>query len=379
MISVLYVNPQSYNNLSKYDAEIFGNLSGDIRIDYACSDKLDIDLESFSSISSINRIFKYNEKKHIFKVLSYLFSLLSLLLIINQRRPDAIHVQWGKLYSIESAFYKLVKKVFNIKLLFTVHNIYPHDCSESTKKRYRHFVKAFDHLFVHEESTKDQLIDWFERSSGNVTCITHGVIPFKQDKSSFDDEKLSNFFQNSDNITFSFVGYGTEYKGIMELLSAWEKNNLTNCRLLIAGKLCDKAKLWLKNNSVPHNTLIIDARISDNDLYHIATNTSVVLLPYKAISQSGLLLSTIPHRVPIVVTKLPGLLQPFKFGQIGWKIENCSQVNILKILNKLSLIPSEIASIRRDDELWKNVNRAFSWQKTAEETELTYREVVKFI
>ncbi|HFQ5292026.1 TPA: glycosyltransferase family 4 protein [Vibrio vulnificus] len=379
MISILYINPQSYNNLSKYDLEIFNNLSSEVKINYVCSDKLDVDLEFTSSVSSVNKLFKYNEKRHIFKLLSYLSSLIRLFFLISRMQPDIIHVQWGKLFSVERFFYKLVKKIFRTNLLFTVHNIYPHGCNERKKKTYRKFVQSFDHLFVHEETTKEQLTDWFDFSSKNITCITHGVIPFKNDKSNFDDFSLECFFKSDEFITFSFLGYGEEYKGIIELLNAWKNNTFNNSRLLIAGKLCESARQWLKCNQLPDNTFIVDGRISDNDLYHISAKTSVVLLPYKAISQSGLLLSTIPQRVPVIVTSLPGLLQPFKVGPIGWVIDECTEINIFNILEELSGSPSDISSIRNNNALWIDVQRQFSWEQTAKKTESTYFEVFKVV
>ena len=50
--------------------------------------------------------------------------------------------------------------------------------------------------------------------------------------------------------------------------------------------------------------------------------SDVLLLPYKEISQSGVLLSGLKYKKTFIVSNVGGLTQPFNLGKVGWVLEN---------------------------------------------------------
>lgn len=133
--------------------------------------------------------------------------------------------------------------------------------------------------------------------------------------------------------TLLFFGRILPYKGLDDLLQSLEFVR-GNVKLIIAGKeLTDHQKFLISSLKVPieiHNEWITDA-FADH-LYSIA---DVVVLPYRAISQSGPLLTAIGYRVPIIAPNLEGVKEfviddfnglLFKVGDIFDLAEKIDQI-----------------------------------------------------
>lgn len=69
-----------------------------------------------------------------------------------------------------------------------------------------------------------------------------------------------------------------------------------------------------------NNVLVINNFIPSEQLEAIMRVTDVQLLPYRTISQSGVLLSTIDKEIPYIATDVGGLSEPLSIASIGWLI-----------------------------------------------------------
>ena len=86
--------------------------------------------------------------------------------------------------------------------------------------------------------------------------------------------------------------------------------------------------------------------------------TDVFLLPYKRISQSGILLSALELSIPFIVTNVGGLAEPLKIADVGWKIECCTPDAIAEVLMKLVENPYELKIKKEKTEDWERVKNA---------------------
>ena len=103
--------------------------------------------------------------------------------------------------------------------------------------------------------------------------------------------------------------------------------------------------------------------------------TDVQLLPYRAISQSGVLLSTIDKEIPYISTDVGGLSEPVSIAPIGWLISPVSIDELLSLLELLSLHPEEIQCKKNNHDGWEAVRKYYDWKEIGRKTMDCYRTV----
>lgn len=107
---------------------------------------------------------------------------------------------------------------------------------------------------------------------------------------------------------FLFFGHIRPSKGIFELLSAIETINDT-CdilKIIIAGQDTEN-NLGSYKNSIPrlNNTKIINRYINEDEMKYLFENSDFILLPYREISQSGILEMAVTFKKPILASNIP--------------------------------------------------------------------------
>lgn len=359
----------SYNNLSIYDRSLLNNVKNIEKI-YLCNTKLEF--ENFEK-TIIKKIYNYSDKKGILKILSYVWSQLLFLLFFFKNNIDLIHVQWIKLPYFDYFLYKTLKKILKVKIIFTAHNILPHDTGLKYKNIYKRIYTIADKIIVHSLKTKEEIVNEFEISEDKIKVIHHGLLDIKKD--SVGEEKLN--IRKGDEKIYSFIGYLNEYKGIDFLVDAWKESeilkNNKGIRLIIAGK----GNVDFKGIEEIENVTIINRFLEDFELDSIIKETDLFILPYRKISQSGVLLSILNERKPILVSGEGGLTDPFEFGKVGWIMEEKSSKNLKACLEKISFASNELEAIKKNDDIWQKIADNYDWQKIGEKTEKLYEEVIK--
>lgn len=368
-MKIIYVDPMSYNNLSIYDRSLLNNIK-DIKKIYFCNTKLEF--ENFED-TNIEKIYVYSQKKGILKILSYVRSQLLLFLYVLKNNVDLIHVQWVKLPYFDYLLYKVLKKVRKVKIIFTAHNILPHDTGMNHKKNYSKIYNMMDKIIVHSLKTKEEIINKFEISEDKIKVIPHGLLDIKKESA---QEKKLKIRKDNEKI-YSFIGYLNEYKGIDFLIDAWKESeilkNSKDIRLIIAGK----GNVDFKGIEEIENVTVINRFLEDFELDSIIKETDLFILPYRKISQSGVLLSILNERKPVLVSDEGGLTDPFEYGKIGWIMKEKSSESLKKCLEKISLNGNELEIIKKNDDVWEKIADTYDWKKIGEKTKRLYEEVIK--
>lgn len=354
-MNIFYVDPQSYNNLADYDKYLLENIK--LAKEFYCSDYFPYDKVYDTNI---NKIYHYNKKTGLKKIISYCNSELFLFKQILKKSPDVIHFQWFKIPIFDYIVLKIIKTFRKSTLLVhTAHNLLPHDTGDRFKSIYKRIYNIVDEIIVHSEITKKEMIQQFNISEGKINVIPHGYLPLK-----YNFEK-----KNDGKFVFSFIGYLSNYKGLDLLLDAWcNKTRLLENKgveLLIAGAgNLDCIKSIPKNK----NIILENYFHTEEELSRIVANTDVALLPYRKISQSGVLLTFLAKHIPVIVSKVGGLTQPFEIGNVGWIIEEITSENIASILESIIKDMEFAGKIHKDLEVWKKIDDFYDWKNIGNKT-----------
>lgn len=371
MATIFFIDPQSYNNLGMYDYEILSRIKNE-SIYYIANQKYD-----YLSLPDIKILkwFKYgNYNSNIAKALSYIVSLFKILILSICKRPQVIHVQWVRIPKLDYFYYKLLKNLVNSSLVYTVHNILPHKIKKSHYKQYGALYKLCDILIVHTKKSKEDLCSQFNISPNKVIVVPHGPLEYHYSKNQLKNTTL--FFSNTYNlkgkIVFGCLGTQSKYKGSDLILDAWcstdSIRNNESVVLLLAGKFSSE----IQTPNLPPNVICINRRISDLEFASILNLIDVIVLPYRRIEQSGVLLTAISHHIPYCATNVGELTFPFSIADVGWMIKEPKvsyiKETILRIINN----STEIIEKKNNVSGWKKVCDKYDWSKNAQITKDIY-------
>lgn len=374
MKTLVYVDPQSYMNLSMYDYSLLKGIKN-YHIIYCCNKQYDgpnlDDVEFFP-------IFSYRQDMNpIMKILSYMGSLLKVVSILKAERPDVLHIQWWKQWNLDYLFLSIYKKYVG-QIVFTAHNLVPHNTGKSMKEKCIKYYQKVDKIIVHDNNSKKELINDFGIEEKKIGVISHGILDFKVDEKEVEYimDDISRKFQLKDKLVFSTMGSQSPYKGTdlirdAFLSSDFLKNN-RNIFLIIAGKGNIVNQTFTNQCS---NVWVADYALSDSEFQALMRLSDVILLPYRKISQSGVLLTTIQNQIPFAVTPMGGLTEPLEIASVGWVIPSPTIYSVRECMEKLAHNIEGTKSIKNNQQNWDMVKAKYEWKNISIQTEEFYEAV----
>lgn len=376
MSNIIFIDPQSYNNLSMYDKGVLSSFEkGEVTFIgsklWNCSPMTNVDSRLWFTYNSI--------KNPLLKLASYMGTLLKIIRLIQRDMPNIVHIEWIRVPVIDQLFAKWLKRQ-GIKVVYTAHNILPHNSGENYKSQYKKYYQLVDKIIVHSLTTKLELIEMFQLNPSTIEVIPHGIIDIEVEKGvdvKSRMETLKNNLKLNGKIIFSSLGAQGRYKGIDNIVDVWSGNeelaNNSRCHLIIAGKNSDIDFSPIENLS---NVTIINERLSNCDFLSFIKLSDVILLPYIKISQSGVLFSAISNNIPVIVSNAGGLTDPLSYGKIGWCIGSPSRKNLSKCLLSLVNNKEEIEKLKNDKNSFNAVKSIYSWSNISSMTKKLYHSLI---
>ena len=359
---IFYINPQSMRNLSIYDYGVLSEIKS--QVTYICSKYYDY--LPMSDNITFKMFFSYNLYKNpLAKVVSYILSYFRVFILIVEKRPALIHIQWSRLHIFDLIFYSMVKLLFNIHLVYTAHNLLPLNNGMRYKWIFFKFYNLFDTIIVHSEKTKLEMLNLFHINGGKVFVNHHGIIKMECDKEKYESTKkyFDTKYDLHDKIVFSSLGEQSRYKAIDLLVDVWsstpELYNNNKIKLVIVGKQNGIDLGILDGIS---NVIVDNRKIPNEEFIYLLRHTDVYLLPYRTISQSGALFTALAEHVPVLVSDQGGLSEPLSIAPIGWKIKSNDYEDLQKQLVHLSQNYEKIQNVKNDVTSWNKVCHQYDWR-----------------
>lgn len=287
------------NNMAKGDSFVFGcpyfSLNANFR-----------PLHLFSLVPA-----KYRSSsalwKRFLKIIEGIINYTVFLCFAKKEKTDVVHLQWlpfMEFCSFEQWIIKLLKKLCpNVRVILTIHNIYPHDSSDIQKRKYKkrmlEMIPLFDAFIVHNNTSKNEICQEFGIKEDRISVIHHGI---------FVPDKLPSRNRADDKIRLLQFGLQSSYKGTDILINAVEllpTNLRSEIEVHIIG---DTDSNLYKQYGDKAKTLPIvwkNQFVSNDVLYQELQDTDFIIYPYRAIAQSGALLLGLYFKKPVIISNLP--------------------------------------------------------------------------
>lgn len=381
-MDVFFIDPQSYHGLEVYDKSLLDNVDENVNILFLCSSLLEAEEVGKGDNIIIKKVFNYNSKHGVFKLLSYCGSLLRIGRLVKKRRPKVIHIQWIRVPYIDLLFYRFIKRCYKVKIVFTAHNVVPHESNSREDKLYGKFYSIVDAIIVHEHRSKELLQKHFGVNPESIAVIRHGVLDLPTEPTLVQkeyDDIVSKHNIPDNAIVFSSLGLQSYYKGVDVLINLWNKHAKEfedlSCHLILAGSFNGLSTETINENDNVH---VENSYVSNERLMAYMKRTDVALLPYREISQSGLLLTAIASKTPFMVTNVGGISEPLTIADVGWMIPRCDEEIIYEAMLNLAKNKNDILDKKfKNENAWKAVQKAYSWDSIGAKTSELYKSLLK--
>lgn len=314
------------------------------------------------------------------KAFDTVIAYMKILFFVLRHKPDVFHLQWFPFLSIgkqgagvDIFFIKLIKmRAPSLKMVFTIHNMCPHGMSEQDREDYNPLftraLRLFDHFVVHTERTKEEVIDTFGLEDDTISLVYHGV--FKPKGVFFERKEW-----NENSIRLIMYGSQNWYKGtdvFVEALSLLPLEVRKRIKVSICGIIDSDIKEKCKAINTGCEIEWMSFYLDDELLYGKIRESDIIILPYRRISQSGVLLLAIATKRLIITSNLPTFMETLKGYDEKLFFESENPQSLSDIICKY--VNGEINRYKILNTL-ETLENIYSWDESAKKTICLYNRI----
>jgi glycosyltransferase involved in cell wall biosynthesis len=358
-----------------------------IFVDFIGSDDLDVpELLNNPRVNFLNlRGDQRPEASPVAKALRVLKYYVSLIGYSATAKPKIFHILWNnKFQFFDRTLLMLYYKLLGKRVAFTAHNVNAgkrdHNDSWLNRLSLKVQYSLSDHIFVHTDGMKRELIADFRIPEENVSVIPFGINNTVPNTSLSIAEAKQQLGVSSSDKTMLFFGNIAPYKGLEYLIAAFtellEKDR--SYRLLIVGNPKGPASYWNEIGRTIVNSDIADRVIEKieyvpdeaTELYFKAAD--VLILPYTCVFQSGVLFLGYSFGLPAIVADVGNLKEEVIEGKTGFAFESRDASDLASKIDQY--FKSELFHNLETNrfQIKEYANERYSWSRVATITALVY-------
>jgi D-inositol-3-phosphate glycosyltransferase len=303
--------------------------------------------------------------------------------------PTLFHILWNNKFEFfDRTLLTLYYRILGKKIILTVHNVNAgrRDSTDTALNRLslRIQYRLADHIFVHTDAMKTELVTDFAVRASAVTVIPFGINNAVPITAITPAEARQRLGIGPDERTLLFFGTIVAYKGLEYLLAAFEQLLTVrgDYRLIIAGRpRKDSEKYWASLQPIINRldqTRIIQkiAFIPDEETELYFKAADVVILPYTQIFQSGVLFLGYSFGLPAIAADVGSLKDDIIEGETGFVFQVKDPADLARAVDRyfsselFKTLPARRAQIR------EYVAEQHSWETVGEMTQAVYASVL---
>jgi glycosyltransferase involved in cell wall biosynthesis len=247
------------------------------------------------------------------------FDALSVAATARRLRPDVIHLHCTNPAAL---VYLAALRIVRRPVVFTAHVVTPHEPIRLQQPIYRLIYRLCDVIVSHSRRDRQRLLDEFPIDADRVIVIPHGEYGFVERAGQVHDRdtcRRALGLQPADEVAL-FFGYVREYKGLDVLLEAWPAVVMARpaARLVLAGdpvQLPQGRRRELEAWAARVGAVCRLEYIPFSDVASYFHAADALVMPYRQISQSGVLFLGLSLGLPIVATTVGALPEVVEDGE----------------------------------------------------------------
>jgi len=247
-------------------------------------------------------------------------------LLKHLRRADFVHFHWPSFHygdrsalaafakSLLFAFMLIGIRLARVRLLWTAHNLYPHERSSPpwVDSAVRKLVVALsDRVFVHGKTAGAIVQRELGVDARRLVPIVHGSFLDYYPMHASREEARRRLGLPLDARVLAFVGHCRRYKNVTGLVTAFQQH-VDDAWLVIAGNCPEpayRAELEALIRAKPQRILRELRYIVDADLQYFIRAADAVVLPFRDVLTSGSAILALSFGRPVVGPRLGNMVE----------------------------------------------------------------------
>lgn len=262
-------------------------------------------------------------------------------------KPKIFHILWNnKFETFDRTLLMLYYRILGKRVVLTVHNVNAgrRDAKDTVFNRLtlRVQYRLADHIFVHTEQMKRELVQEFGVQSIRVTVIPFGINNSVPNTRLTPAEARQRLGIRGGERTILFFGNIAPYKGLEYLVTAFQEilAERDKYRLIIAGRPKNCEQYWAKireairEDVLTGRVLLREDYISDDETEVFFKAADVLALPYRHIYQSGVLFLGYSFGLPVLASDVGSLKNEVVAGKTGFVFGPDDSVDLAKAIER---------------------------------------------
>lgn len=308
--------------------------------------------------------------------LKYLFGSIYSIVHARMNGVDTFHIHVFNTNFLILFNLLLVKLLF-AKIVITIHDITSFSDRSNSSFVSKSVYKIADLILTHNEFSKDEIIKINPSLKESIHIVPHGnYTPFINIQK---DKKRSREYLDlpTDKTILLFFGMIKKVKGLEILLKSLRKvvNTNPDVILLIAGKPWQNDfKLYqqiIDENELSENIILHTKFIPHEDVEHYYSASDLIVLPYKKIYQSGVLMMTLSYKKPALVSDLPPLKEVITDNENGFLFISEDVSDLANRINQILGDKDNLEKVRINGSIL--INTRFGWNEIGRLTKEVYQ------
>lgn len=290
-------------------------------------------------------------------------------------KSEIYHFNWYEIVNnkkviIMRKLFIRILKLLNKKIIWTVHNNFPHEMTN--KKDTINFMK-----FMAEKSDKIHILcketmnnEYLKEYKSKIVCVPHGDYIDNYPKSNIDIYERYKIDNHKKIILF--IGQVRKYKNIELLIKAFRNSNIQENKfvLLICGNCYDK-EYEEELKKLSNENIIFDFNfIKDEEMESYLRNSEIVVAPYnkKSSLNSGTLWMVMSYRKTMMLPLIGCVRDIENYNDIlytyDYKDEDKHYDSLLDCFKQLKddLEKNENVLEEKGKKCYKYINEKQSWK-----------------
>ena len=363
-----------------------------IRVDLIGSDDLNVpEVVSNPRVNFLNlRGDQRSEASPIAKMRRVLRYYLRLIVYAATAKPKLFHILWNNKFQLfDRTLLILYYKLLGKKIVLTAHNVNAgkRDSNDSWLNRLSLKIQynLSNHVFVHTNGMKQELISDFRIPAGKISVIPFGINNTVPNTSLSTAEAKRQLGIRKDNKTLLFFGNIAAYKGLEYLVVAFAEllKKERSYNLLITGNPKGSKDYWNRIRQAIARSGIGDRVIEKieyvpdeaTELYFKAAD--VLVLPYSRVFQSGVLFLGYSFGLPAIAADVGNLKEEIVDGETGFVFTPRDSCDLARKIDKYFDSELFYDLEARRAQIKKYANERYSWDKVATIITAVYLDLLR--
>jgi glycosyltransferase involved in cell wall biosynthesis len=304
-------------------------------------------------------------------------------------RPPIFHILWNNKFEfIDRVLLMVYYRLLGKRIVLTAHNVNmrKRDNCDSWLNRFSLRIQygLADHIFVHTERMRSELLADFGIPQGKTTVIPFGINNTSPTTAITTSEAKQRLGISAGDKTALFFGQIAPYKGLEYLIDAFSElaKSDESCWLIIAGKVKKgQSDYWnaiqrkIANSEIQnHIERIEHIPNAEVELYFKAAD--VLIVPYVHIFQSGVPFLAYSFGLPVIATDVGSLREDIVEGRTGFVCQPRDSSDLAGTIDRY--FDSELFHNLENQrpEIKKYANERYSWEKVAAITAKVYSDLL---